>query len=83
MSENGEPVHSDSEVLTDFGYLGTTPQVSLEQTTASLDESMCQIYGEKRANSALAAHRKIFRQNYSSDSEMVNLSLEPPCSINL
>ena len=71
-------VHSENEVLTVFVYLGKTTQVSLEQTTTSLKEYVCQHYGEKRVNSAL-----VFRQNYSSNSEMADLSLEPPCSISL
>ena len=76
-------VQSEKEVLTAFSNQGTTKQVSSEQETASLKQYVCQHYGEKRTNLGHVACRKIFRRNFSSDSEMADLSLRPPCIVSL
>ena len=76
-------VQSEKGVLTALRNQGTTTQVSSEQTTASLKQYVCQHYGEKRTNSGHVACRKIFRRNFSRDSEMADLSLRPPCIVSL
>ena len=70
------------EFLHIFAELGTTTQVP-EHVSQGLERFVCSLYGNHRVTSVDKLRNNIFLQKLEKENKIIDLSLLPPCEINV
>ena len=70
------------EFFATFSRLGVYNRIN-EDLVASLEKSVCRLYGVKRLTCINSTRKKIFWRNFARDEGIADLSLLPPCESSL